>query len=83
MGMIKSMKQTFVHRLGIGLVAISLVFTGASCRKGCSIEAQQAFKNITLQYWTVFNSPEHFQSVIADYQAIHPNIKIEVKKFRF
>lgn len=77
------MKQTFIKRLGIGLVAISLVFTGASCRKGGSIEAQQAFKNITLQYWTVFNSPEYFQSVIADYQAIHPNIKVEIKKFRF
>jgi ABC-type glycerol-3-phosphate transport system substrate-binding protein len=77
------MKQTFIRRAGLSFVALCLVFTGVSCRRGGDLTAQQAYKNITLQYWTVFNSPEYFQEVIADYQAIHPNIKVEIKKFRF
>lgn len=62
---------------------MALTLTGQSCLKGGSPEAQRAYTNITLQYWTVFNSPEDYTQVISDYQAVHPNIRVEVKKFRF
>ncbi|MBI4121969.1 MAG: extracellular solute-binding protein [Parcubacteria group bacterium] len=77
------MKQTYFHRLGIGVLAFSLMLMGASCRKGGSLDAQRAYAPVTLEYWTVFNSSEDFTDVLADYQAIHPNIRINVKKFRF
>ncbi len=70
-----------------GILAIALLatfaLTGQSCLRGGSQTAQQAYQDITLQYWTVFNSPDHFSEVLADYQTIHPNIDIEIKKFRF
>lgn len=76
--------KTKVFKSGLlTVLAATLVLGGISCRRGGSFEAQQAFRPISLEYWTVFNSPEDYQAVIADYQAIHPNIRIEVEKFRF
>lgn len=67
-----------------GVIAISaLVLLGAGCTKGGSQQAQRAYQSIKMEYWTVFNSPDDFRGVIADYQAIHPNIRVNVKKFRF
>ncbi len=77
------MKYKHMQRVfALGLLA-TLTLTGQSCLKGGSLDAQRAYQNITLQYWTVFNSPDDFEKVAADYQAVHPNIKVEVKKFRF
>lgn len=63
------------------LAAVAL--TGVSCTKGGTSEAQRAYQPIVLNYWTVFNSPEDYNQVIADYTALHPNVRIDVKKFRF
>lgn len=76
------MKNTFTKSVSLVLLG-ALLLTGQSCRKGGSIEAQRAFQPITLEYWTVFNSPDDYSGVIADYQSVHPNIRVNVKKFRF
>lgn len=76
------MKNTFTKTVSFMLLG-ALLLTGQSCRKGGSIEAQRAFQPITLEYWTVFNSPDDYTDIIADYQVLHPNIRINVKKFRF
>lgn len=75
--------KTISKKLLACITLLSLVFTGASCTRGGDFAAQQAFQPITLEYWTVFNSPEDYSQIIADYQAIHPNIRVNVKKFRF
>lgn len=76
------MKHTITKTVCLVLMG-ALLLTGQSCRKGGSIEAQRAYQPITLEYWTVFNSPDDYTQVIADYQAVHPNIRVNVKKFRF
>jgi ABC-type glycerol-3-phosphate transport system substrate-binding protein len=75
--------KTIIKRVGIISLLAMLTFTGASCRRGGDIDAQRAYQPISLEYWTVFNSPDDFTQIIADYRALHPNISIEVKKFRF
>lgn len=76
------MKHTFKKTIAMALLG-ALLLTGQSCRKGGSLTAQQAYQPITLEYWTVFNSPDDYSDILADYQALHPNIRINVKKFRF
>lgn len=75
----KKLKQI----VSIGLILSTLVFTGQSCLKGGGGVSSTAFAPISLEYWTVFNSPEDYDDVIAEYRALHPNISIEVQKFRF
>ncbi len=77
-----SMKSKIKKYLSLFLLS-ALVLTGSSCTKGGDPAAQRAYQPITLEYWTVFNSPEDYSQIIADYQAIHPNIRVNVKKFRF
>lgn len=69
--------------LGIGLILSTLSLTGQSCLRSTNSVAQQAYQPITLDYWTVFNSPDDYSSVIANYTALHPNVQINVRKFRF
>lgn len=76
------MKQK-LQRVWFALLMVSFVLTGASCTKAGDPAANQAYRSIKLEYWTVFNSPDDYRAIIADYQAIHPNIRIDVKKFRF
>jgi multiple sugar transport system substrate-binding protein len=77
------MKTKICKTAVLGMLLVAVTFGGVSCRRGGSIEAQQAYRPIELEYWTVFNSPDDFREVIADYQAIHPNVRINVKKFRY
>ena len=57
---------------------------------GCQILANQIDKEIktkmapiTLSYWRVFDEEDDFTEIIAAYNAIHPNINIEYRKFRY
>ncbi len=77
-----SMKSKIKNYLSLFLLS-ALVLTGSSCAKGGDPVAQRAYQPITLEYWTVFNSPDDYSQIIADYQAIHPNIRVNIKKFRF
>jgi multiple sugar transport system substrate-binding protein len=77
------MKQKLKRFLSLGLVFSTLALTGQSCLKGSSGVGGQAYQPISLEYWTVFNSPDDYSQVIADYSALHPNVRINVKKFRF
>lgn len=78
-----SMKTKITKYVGTFFLMSSLVLMGQSCTKGGNRAAQDAFRPITLEYWTVFNSPDDYRQVIEDYTALHPNIRINVKKFRF
>ncbi len=79
----KNLKTKIKKATSILTLFSLLALGGTSCTKGGDIEAQRAFQTITLDYWTVFNSPDDYNQVIANYQALHPNIRINVQKFRF
>lgn len=64
------------------LIGVMLATTGLGC-KGPSAAEQQASKPVTLTYWRVWDSPEDLQPAIDAYRALHPNVKIEVRNFRF
>ncbi len=64
------------------MLLVILVTTGFGC-KSPSKEVQERLKPITLEYWRVWEDAEVFEPIIADYQAAHPNIKINYRKFRY
>jgi len=59
-----------------------LVFGGFGC-KGDDPDVQKYVQPMTLKYWRVFDDSDTFGEIISTYQALHPHIRIEYKKFRF
>lgn len=64
------------------LVVVMLVTTGLGCN-GSSTQDQQASKPVTLTYWRVWDTTDDLQPIISAYRALHPNVTIEVRNFRF
>lgn len=64
------------------LIFSFLATSGFGC-KGGSTQAQAQMKNITLEYWGVWNDSDDIAPLIAAYQKIHPNISINYKKFTY
>lgn len=62
------------------LVFIFLLTTGIGCKKPTM---QQAIKPVTLNYWRVYDGPDDFAEIIAKYNAQHPYITINYRKFRY
>lgn len=53
---------------------------------GCKIADQQtqnAMKPITLEYWRVWDGPDAFTEIIANYKKLHPFITINYKKLNY
>lgn len=67
---------------GIFLILVSFLFSGFGC-KILNADQQNAIKPITINYWRAWDDQDAFDEIIKDYQAIHPNITIKYKKFRF
>lgn len=67
----------------ISLIFVFLITAGFGCRLFQSQEITEAMKPITLTYWRVWDDQDAFDQIIADYNKIHPNIKIEYRKFRY
>ncbi len=79
------MKDTFFQRL-ITIAVLSIFFstTGFSCTFFQSKEAQnETAKQINLTMWGVFDESNAFDPLIASYQAEHPNVTINYRKFRY
>ncbi len=66
----------FSKKLILFFVCLTLIFTttGASCFNTNKQVANG--KEVTLEMWGVFDSPEVFQPIIQAYQTAHPNVKI-------
>lgn len=60
----------------------ALLLVGLGC-KGQSAEVIKRSQPITLEYWRVFDSEDSMYGIINAYHAIHPNITINYRKFRF
>lgn len=59
-----------------------LLLGGFSCKQS-EAEIEAALKPIKLTYWRVWDSPKDFGEIIDKYRALHPNISIEIRNFRF
>src|SRR3989344_1602140 len=70
-------KKIFPHLLLVG----AFLLVG----QGCKIQSQalkDASKPITLNYWRVFDGPDAFKQLIADYTLAHPNVKVIYRQLR-
>jgi len=65
------------------LVSVMLITVGFRCSCIKSAEEREATKSVGLTYWTVWNSPTDLSGLISKYQAVHPNIRINVQKLRY
>lgn len=53
---------------------------------GCKMvdkKTQEAMKPVTLNYWRVWDGPDAFEEIIANYKAQHPYVTINYRKFRY
>ena len=68
--------------LPIFLVFVFLITAGPIC-KGTSKEVRQAMQPVNLVYWRVFDDDDSMREVINSYRALHPNISVTYRKFRY
>lgn len=61
---------------------VFFITAGLGCQGGSS-DTATANKPITLKFWRVWDSEDDFGDIINAYKAIHPNISIEYKRFRY
>jgi len=64
------------------LIFTFLITSGPIC-KGTSEEVQKAMAPVNLTYWRVFDDEDSMSEIINAYRAIHPNVSITYRKFRF
>ena len=53
---------------------------------GCKLvdkKTQEAMKPVTLNYWRVWDGPDAFDGIIANYKQLHPNVNINYRKLRY
>lgn len=59
-----------------------LVLLGPGC-KGVSPEIREAKKPVVLEYWRIFDPSDSLNDVTADWNALHPNIQVNMRTIRF
>lgn len=64
------------------LLSVFILSSGFGCKLP-NQEIKEASKPTTITYWRVFDGKDAFEEIIAKYEAMHPNIKIEYQKLRF
>jgi len=62
-------------------IFILLITSGAKCQNLPANTTAGSPKPVTLQYWKVYEESFNFSDLIADYQKIHPQIKIDYRNF--
>ncbi len=66
----------------IFLIFSFLLTSGFGC-KLTDKETQEAMKPITLNYWRVWDGPDAFEEILANYKKLHPFITINYRKLRY
>lgn len=64
------------------LIFIFLLTSGFGCRSQ-SQKVAEGLRPITLNYWRAWDGPDAFADIITNYNQLHPNIKINYRKFRY
>jgi multiple sugar transport system substrate-binding protein len=72
--------RRYVSKLLLLVVAVMLM--GAGCG-GPSQAEKLANKSASLTIWRVFDGSDTFSKLMADYQALHPNVSFEYRELRF
>ncbi len=76
------MKNSYSRILSLSLIAVFLITSGFGCKLQDQ-QTQEKMKDITLNYWRVWDDDDSFTDIIKDYQTAHPNIRINYRKFRY
>ncbi len=63
------------------LVALLITTSGFRC-KFITPKQKELLKPIELTWWGIYDEPQNFSEIIADYRVIHPNISITYRKLR-
>ncbi|MDD5031553.1 MAG: extracellular solute-binding protein [Patescibacteria group bacterium] len=71
------------NKLLILLLIFSFILTSGFGCKGADKETQEAMKPVTLNYWRVWDGPDAFAEIIANYKALHPYVNINYRKLRY
>lgn len=66
----------------ISLVFVLIITSGFGCKLQTP-EEKAALEPIKLTYWRVWDGPDAFSGIIEKYRALHPNVTIDYKKFRY
>lgn len=64
------------------LLFILILTSGFGC-KLVDKKTQEAMKPVTLNYWRVWDGPDAFDGIIANYKQLHPNVNINYRKLRY
>lgn len=76
-------KQKKFFSLFVVLILSTLVFSGCGLKQGNLNAMRELSQTIELDYWRVFDDSDDFKNIIAEYQALHPNVKINYRKLRY
>jgi len=75
------MSKKYFRIVSLFLVAVFLMTSGFGCKLQDE-KTKEKMKEITLNYWRVWDDEDAFSDIIKDYEVTHPNIKINYRKFR-
>ncbi len=66
------------------LIFTTLLTAGFGCNPSFTNQkAQEAMQPITLNYWRVYDGSDDFKDIIANYQKIHPFVKINYRELTY
>ena len=71
------------NKLLILFLIFSFILTSGFGCKGADKATQEAMKPIVLNYWRVWDGPDAFSEIIANYKTLHPYITINYRKLRY
>ncbi len=72
-----------ITRFSTLFLLLAFVATSGFGCKNPGKDVQEKMKPIELNYWRVWEDDDAFTEIIAAYRALHPNIKINYRKFRY
>lgn len=70
-------------KLLIIIIIFSFLLTSGFGCKLVDKEVKQAMQPITINYWRVWDGPDAFEEIIANYKQLHPFVNINYRKFRY
>ncbi len=68
--------------IAFSLLLVFVLTAGFGCKTSSNV-TQKATEPIVLTFWQTFDDSDAFSEIITKYKALHPNISIEYKKFRY
>ncbi|MFH0780298.1 MAG: extracellular solute-binding protein [Parcubacteria group bacterium] len=76
-------KITRFNKISLVILIIGVLVFSNGCAKGGTQAAKDAYKPVTLVYWSVFNDQDALSDLLTAYQQARPNVTIEYRKFRY